>query len=75
MVAYGDQELGGCLGAYADQIHQPGSRLRDQGIEFGVGLGCLDSAKSVGGRAGTALHLAIRRHGRLGRPHGWVSPA
>lgn len=28
-----------------------------------------------GGRAGTALHLAIRRHGRLGRPHGWVSPA
>ncbi|MET4644599.1 hypothetical protein ABID95_004348 [Streptomyces atratus] len=28
-----------------------------------------------GGRAGAALHLAIRRHGRLGRPHGWVSPA
>lgn len=27
------------------------------------------------GRAGTARHLAIRRHGRLGRPHGWVSPA
>ncbi|MFF3059953.1 class I SAM-dependent methyltransferase [Streptomyces sp. NPDC057909] len=28
-----------------------------------------------GGRAGAALRLAIRRHGRLGRPHCWVSPA
>ncbi|SCF33783.1 hypothetical protein GA0070618_5441 [Micromonospora echinospora] len=28
-----------------------------------------------GGRAGTALHLAIRRHGHLGQPRGWVSPA
>ncbi|WP_435241982.1 type VII secretion system-associated protein [Streptomyces cucumeris] len=30
---------------------------------------------SLTGVAGTVLHLAIRRHSRLGRPHGWVSPA
>ncbi|MER6162570.1 hypothetical protein ABT147_45045 [Streptomyces sp. NPDC001868] len=41
IVSGGDQELGGRLGADTDQLDQTRGCLRDQGVEFGVGLGYL----------------------------------